>query len=786
MQNCSKSKTVIVKVTHNCNLNCKYCCVGDVVEHHLIDETTIDNLFRKLSEDCNESTIIWHGGEPLIAGLSFYKRAVELQAKYPTHKFKNSLQTNGTLLTDEYLDFFQSNGFALGFSLDGCETSHNLNRPFKGDRNSFEVTFKWYKEVEQRGMNPGAICVINANTARYIKEIYAFAKQYNVAFKFNAQYPAGRASVNVDLGLDNKQIAQAYIELFDLWFNDTPEDRVNIRMFDHFVKNITQITNSDKAVQGFDCSWANRCQKSFIGLSTNGDIYPCGKFVDETAFLYGNINENKKLEEILDNDIRNKFLTRHEEGISDCKNCRYLSMCSSGCPHTAYLINHNILTKNPFCEAALLLFEHIEKKLIEHNKGKDIFIEPIEGVNTSSYLVYSPLRGGCFVVGEAAKAELETYIKTGAKPQNEVLCSHLMKWENQLPVDVQQYNFDTNNKCVILLTQQCNMHCSYCYAKTSRSHETASKDNIKLLIDHVLSNRPKSQKIFSFIGGGEPTLNWELLTWSIKYIRENQKHKNVIISITTNGTLLTEERIIWLKEHKVDVGLSYDILPEIQDRQRPLQNGTGTFERINQTIELLHKHNLFFRIRATISEEAVELMPKMVEFVRDNYPFITHVQLEPVQDKEQNIRSYYDSFIENFIKAYQIGKQSRIDVYNMITLSLETTKSQFCRGEFCMTPDGSIVACQRFSSERDALFSKFRYGKIGNGEVHIENDSFIKVKNLFSQKRPQCETCFAKYNCAGICTAIRSDLPENQVSEHCRFTKTILAKTLLSYCEKNK
>ncbi len=780
----NNSKTVIVKVTHSCNLNCKYCCIGDVLEHQVINKTTIDNLFRKLAYDCAESTIIWHGGEPLIAGLPFYKKAVELQAKYPQHKFKNSLQTNGTLLTDEYLDFFEQNHFALGFSLDGCKLTHNLNRPFKGDRDSFEITFKWYKEAEHRGMNPGAICVINANTAKHIKEIYAFAKKYNVAFKFNAQYPAGRASVNRDLGLDNKQIAQAYIELFDLWFSDPPETRVNVRMFDHFVKSITRITNGDNSIAGFDCAWANRCQKSFIGLATNGDIYPCGKFVDERDFLYGNINEDKTLEEILDNNIRNQFLIRHDKGINECKNCRYLSMCSSGCPHTAYLFTNNLFAKNPFCEAVLLLFNHIEKRLTQRDKCKDIFIESINENDSSEYIVYSPRRGGCFIIGKDVKTELDNYILNDIKPKNKALNSHLEKWEHQLPAEVPHYNIDTYNKCVILLTQQCNLQCSYCYAKTSRANNMASKEDIKLIVDRILANRPKSQKIFSFIGGGEPTLNWNLLVWSIEYIRKNQRHENVIISITTNGTLLDEKRIVWLKRNKINVGLSYDILPEIQDKCRTYLNGRGTYKRIDETIHLLNKHNLYFRVRATISSDSVKLMPKMIEFIRDTYPFIRHIQLEPVQDKRQNVQSYYNQFIENFIQAYQIGKQCGIDVYNMITLSLETIKSQFCRGEFCMTPEGYLVGCQRYSSKLDALFPKFNFGKIKNSTICIDDTALTEVEKLFSYKLPQCETCFAKYNCAGICPAIRSDLSTKQVFEHCQFTKKLLKKILLTYCDK--
>lgn len=780
MKKLFKSKTIILKVTHSCNLNCKYCCVGDVFEHQLISETTLDNLFRKLSEECEESNIIWHGGEPLLAGLPFYKRAIELQSKYPNHFFKNSIQTNGTLLTEEYLDFFQQNNFALGFSLDGCRTSHNLNRPFKGNLDSFDVTFKWMKEIERRGMKSGAICIINANTAKYIKEIYNFAKDQNIAFKFNAQYPAGRAATNSDLGLNALEMANAYIELFELWYNDAPNQRPNIRMFDSFVKNIKKITNGDNSAQGFDCAWGNRCQKQFIGVATNGDIYPCGKFVDEVDFRFGNINQNRSLSEILNNEIRQKFLLRHSEGVEDCKKCKYLPMCSSGCPHTSHLFTNNLLSKNPYCEAVLILFKHIEDRLVKEYKTKDIFVMPVNETRSNDFLVYSPLRGSCFILGQEAKNELEDYVNHGKRPINSKLCSHLDKWEHQLPMDVKDHNIDTYNKCVILLTQQCNLACKYCYAKNSRSNQMATKENIKAIIDRIINNRTKDSKTFSFIGGGEPTFDWELLKWSIEYIRLNQKHENVVISITTNGTLLSEERIVWLKQKKVGIGLSYDILPEIQNSQRPFNNGEGTFDRIHQTILLLHKHKMYFRIRTTISNEAVELMPQMVEFIKNNYPYITHLQLEPVQDSKQNNRSYYDKFVDNFVKAYHLGKNYGIDVYNMITLSLEMLKSQFCRGEFCLTPDGSIVACQRFSSDRDPLFYQFKYGEIKHGDVFINKQLYEKVEALYSSKLEDCETCFAKYHCAGICSAVRSDLPKEQLMEHCQFTKKLLKQFLLN------
>ena len=174
-------------------------------------------------------------------------------------------------------------------------------------------------------------------------------------------------------------------------------------------------------------------------------------------------------------------------------------------------------------------------------------------------------------------------------------------------------------------------------------------------------------------------------------------------------------------------------------------------------------------------------MPEMIAYIRDNYPYIKHVQLEPVQDKGQYKKTYYDKFVEGFIQAYIVGRQCGIDVYNMITHSIGTIKSQFCRGEFCLTPEGRIVSCQRFSSDKDELFSKFEFGKVLNGKVEIDNNSYKQVASMFSSKLPQCETCFVKYNCAGMCTAVRSDLAEEQVSEYCNFIKNLVKQMLLTY-----
>jgi len=137
---------------------------GDEKHNNTMDETTLNNLILKLAQwkKSGESHIIWHGGEPLLAGIDFFKKIVELQALIKNHIFENSIQTNGTLLNYEYLDFFERHNFKLGFSLDGCKTSHDLNRPYKDGLSSFEDTLKWMQEARARKIGgKGAICVLN-------------------------------------------------------------------------------------------------------------------------------------------------------------------------------------------------------------------------------------------------------------------------------------------------------------------------------------------------------------------------------------------------------------------------------------------------------------------------------------------------------------------------------------------------------------------------------------------------------------------------------------------------
>lgn len=778
-------RTVIIKVTHNCNLGCKYCCVGDASDLHPMSFDTMRNLFKHLSEEGDTSSLIWHGGEPLCVGLSYFREIVKLQSEFPNHHFRNGIQTNGTLLSDECLLFFKENAFQLGFSIDGCSESHNLNRPYKTGGASFEDTFKWFNRAKELGLHVGAICVINSNTAKYIDEIYRFAKEYDVPFKFNPQYPAGRATINVDLGLDNDQIAQAYIRLFDLWYYDDSAHRANIRMFESFVSAISRCSNGDTSLKGFDCAYCNRCQYSFVGIAPNGDVYPCGKFVGEDEFCCGNINEeNFSFKNLLNHSVVKSIINRHEKGIAVCKECQYLSLCSSGCPYNAMLFSGNFMAKNPFCKANLLLFDHIKKELLRNNVSKDIFVIPSE-CSDNQFIIYSPLRGKAFLADKEAKVDVCKYIETGILPTNsKKLYNYLQEWNNQIVIPAKDTSSLNTNAATILLTDKCNMSCSYCYSSESRSIQSLDKSKLKSVLDYILGENRHSCKSFSFIGGGEPTVEWDLLQWSVNYIRATEKSSSSTISLTTNGTLLNKERVSWLKENKVYVVVSFDVLPMVQNSQRPISDGNESFQRVDQAIKELLDQKVFMHIRATITKDSTCLMPEMVRFVHQNYPGIQQLQFEPVLDESQNDEFFFDNFRVSFLEAIRMGSTYGLNVYNMLSLSFKTLQTTFCRGELCVCPNGDLSVCHRISSAKDLNWNNFCLGKVDKSGVVVDDDKMKHVMYYHNQQYKDCSSCFAQYHCAGGCYVFRSKLTSSLFQKYCNYSKNMLKDIILSTINK--
>lgn len=408
----------------------------------------------------------------------------------------------------------------------------------------------------------------------------------------------------------------------------------------------------------------------------------------------------------------------------------------------------------------------------------DLFIIPV----TEGNIIYSPLRRGVFWASDNASQVAIKFLNDGKlDPSSDdkvqkYLCA-LSEAKVRLPV---RNEIPSKNRLVIILSQICNLACTYCYAHEARSKEILSKDKLKVAYDATLADENKS-KHFSFIGGGEPFVTWDIIEWSINYINSHKANEDkVSFSITTNTTLFNEHSIKFCKEHNIHIGVSFEIVKEIQDNQRPFyKSDASTFDVIHKNLGLLIENGISFGIRSTITKLNVALMPEMVNFVADNYPNQKRLHFEQVTDPSQNNTEFYNEFVEYFFKAREIGKKRGIEVYNSISNSVFRIRERFCNGETCITPTGSIVACHRISSEKDKDYTTFNYGQIDTDSLSFDMSKYQRYLDFAHEKMPECNGCYAYWHCAGICPMERTALSREQLLTKCEFTKEIVKRILM-------
>lgn len=364
--------TLIVKVTNGCNLGCKYCyAMSSPEQTKTISEHTLEKVLSEWSEIEPKRTkgIIWHGGEPLMPGMDFYERASWLQYwlnKKNGVRFDNSIQTNGSLVTEETISFCKNRNFSLGFSLDGPGEIHDITRPKADGTKSFEACFNGLRLAKRAGLSNGAIVVLNSRNIDHIEQIYNFFKEEGLSMKVNPLINAGNVLFNTGLEITPKQYSEALISLFNRYVTDY-DFKGRIDPLD------TIMGNFSTGLAFGCCTFGENCQRNFMSISPQGEIYPCGRFDGVESLSFGNIHE-KSLLEILNSPIRKDLLTRASSKISGCRDCEHQKICNSGCLNNAYNQEGDFLSRDSYCGAYKRIFQHIKKWTKKELKKAEIVV----------------------------------------------------------------------------------------------------------------------------------------------------------------------------------------------------------------------------------------------------------------------------------------------------------------------------------------------------------------------------------------------------------------------------
>lgn len=384
-----------------CNLRCKYCYYLEKdklykqCKNHVISDELLEMFIKEYIEAQTTPQVLftWHGGETLMRPISFYKRALELQRIYGRgRQIDNCIQTNGTLLTDEWCQFFKDNNFLVGVSIDGPQEFHDEYRRTATNKPTFVKVMNGINLLNKHGVEWNALAVVNDYNADYPLEFYRFFKQ--IGCKYIQFSPIVERVVKREDGLTlapGMQGGDAGLADFSI----TPEQWGNFlcTIFDEWVHNDV----GEYFVQLFDATLANwvgqapgvcilaeECGHAGV-MEFNGDFYSCDHFV-YPEHLLGNLH-TKTITEMMYSDQQNKFAKMKKQMLpQQCKECKFLFACHGECPKNRFLNDkYGNYGLNYLCKGYRQFFEHVEpymnfmKRELENHRApanvmKQIFV----------------------------------------------------------------------------------------------------------------------------------------------------------------------------------------------------------------------------------------------------------------------------------------------------------------------------------------------------------------------------------------------------------------------------
>lgn len=335
----------------HCNLACKYCYyleknnLYDKSHRHIMSDEMLEQFTREYIEAQTMPQVLftWHGGEPLMRSIDFYKKALTLQKKYARgRRIDNVIQTNGTMLTDEWCEFFAQNNWLVGISIDGPQEYHDHYRLTTTGNPSWQKVMHGIELLKKHHVEWNAMAVVNAYNADHPLEFYHFFKdngcqylQFTPIVERLTQHQDGRTLASL---ADDKEIPLAD-------FSVTPEQWGSFlcAIFDEWVHNDV----GKMFVEIFDCTLANwmgvmpgicayskNCGHAGV-MEHNGDVYSCDHFVFP-EYKLGNIRDHTLIE-MLYGDKQHAFSRlKHTSLPRQCKECDMEFACHGECPKNRF------------------------------------------------------------------------------------------------------------------------------------------------------------------------------------------------------------------------------------------------------------------------------------------------------------------------------------------------------------------------------------------------------------------------------------------------------------------
>jgi len=378
-----------------CNLDCTYCyylhkddLLPDRTPSVIADDLLEDFIRQYIAgQEIDEVVFNWHGGEPALLGLDFYRKVIDLQQRYAgTKRIRNDFQTNGVLLDDQWCEFFKQHNFYVGLSIDGPQHLHDRFRVGKGGSPTFDQVYRTARLLRQHGVTFNAMAVVSSANAKHPAEVYHFLTEdlgcqriqwlpcsepkdycsvapghWDTARMPIVGTPAARPghpdSVVTEWSVDPDDWGEFLCRTFELWFkNDLG------RVFVNWFETAVGLWMNEPAQM---CNLAPVCGRSLLAIEKDGSLYSCERMV-YPEYRLGNLRDKDfRLADVVYSERQREFGMNKRNSLTDeCKRCPYLFACHGECPKNRFVKSPDGQPRhNYLCPGLKRFFEYADPYL---------------------------------------------------------------------------------------------------------------------------------------------------------------------------------------------------------------------------------------------------------------------------------------------------------------------------------------------------------------------------------------------------------------------------------------
>jgi len=744
----------------SCPANCKYCfgpCKGHDDMHIKIVERIGHWYNEIIDKNKKELEIIFHGGEPLAAGIEFYRLALPiLKKEFSTRSLRFNIQSNLWLLTDEFCELFQEYNVSVGSSLDGPEAINDRQR----GTGYFRKTMNSIEKARSFGIMVGCICTFTSQSIPYIDEIFHFFVREGLNFSIHATVPSLRFAHTNRWHLSSNQYGDLSVNLLNYYLDNL----YNIR-----ISTLDSMCRSVTVGRGGICTFDD-CLGKYLCVDPNGEIYPCQRFCGIHEYTLGNISNYPSIDDLHKTYLWRQFKQRENRIREECGDCPHVNICKGGCPYNVLAAqgnNFRTSSRDPYCLSYNQIFNYITDRVVEEIFSKDNMDDIVKRIDRKQGL----FRKGKLIsimqhkrhpheIGQNAKRILSSVAL--ATTNNPIVATKKMELlgllSNNSKLAEREMKSLYNrllkpttglNNLYLHITFSCLLKCTHCYAQAdSNQQDFLSVDNIirtcqeasKLCFRHVV------------ITGGEPLLHPNIhgLLNAIREIRQELKPLLVVLR-TSLSINMTDELLNCISKSTNQVVVSLDGDQKTHDQRR----GRGNYDLVIKNLKRLVSAGLDtdLSLATVLPIEKIKGTPgKAVRSLAKELG-IRRTRFRPLLPLGR-ATTFEKNVVPEVVWGHMNPKEVIVNGFSPIS-SCGIGKNLY------VEPNGAAFPCYACNEKHWFL------GDISSAEgltSVINSSKFTNLRHNTVNSNQKCKHCILKYLCGGACRAWNRQSLEEQLN----------------------